>query len=130
MRPLVIGALIALATTCNLARGNRTLTRQVAAGQTVVMWRYGNVKKDCSPEGGVVKVRSKPKHGKLTQQQGLVPITYARFPEMAPCIGRVINGIVVSYTADPGFQGTDSFSIELLYQGHPTDVDTFTVNVQ
>jgi hypothetical protein len=130
MRTLVIGALIALAATCNMARGNRTLTRQVAPGQTIVMWRYGNLQKDCSPEGGIVKVRTRPQHGKLTQQRGLVPITYVRFPEMAPCIGRVINGIVVSYTADPGFHGSDSFAIEVMYLGHPTDVETFTVNVQ
>jgi hypothetical protein len=38
--------------------------------------------------------------------------------------------ISVSYTADPGFQGIDSFSIELTYPNHPMDVDTFTVNVQ
>jgi hypothetical protein len=121
-------ASIVLVAMSNLAHG-RTVIRSVGAGKSL-MWRYGNVQKDCSPEGGVIKVHTRPQHGKVTQQPGLTPITFARFPEMVPCLGKIINGLHVYYVPDPGFRGTDSFSIEVIYPGHPTDIDAFTVNVQ
>jgi hypothetical protein len=48
---------------------------------------------------------------------------------MVSCLGKTTNGIHVYYVSDPAFHGTDSFSIEVVYPGHPPDIDTFTVKV-
>jgi hypothetical protein len=126
MRPWTILVLIVLAAISNLAHG-RTVTRQVGSGKVSWMWGYGNVQKDCSPERGIIKLQTRPKHGKVSKRNGLIPIIFARFPEMAPCRGRLIDGVQVYYASDPGFHGADSFSIEVMYPGHPADIDTFTV---
>jgi hypothetical protein len=70
MRPW-IAVQIALVATSNLAHG-RTQTRSVGASRVTLMWKYGNVQKDCSPELGIVKVHTRPQHGKLIQQSGFM----------------------------------------------------------
>jgi hypothetical protein len=123
-------ASIALIVTSNVAHA-RDNTISVGAGKVIRVWTYGNVQKDCSTEGGIIKVHTRPQHGKITQQPGLTVIgSWTRYPEQVPCRGKTTNGIHVYYVSDPNFHGTDSFSIEVIYPGHPTDIDTFTMNVQ
>ena len=73
MRAWEAVASIVLIATSNLAYG-RSNAISVGAGKVTLMWKYGNVQKDCSPEGGIIKVHTRPHHGKITQQPGLTPI--------------------------------------------------------
>jgi hypothetical protein len=98
--------------------------------QTQVMYEYGNWKSDCSSHGGIVKVLTKPQHGKLTPVRENVTIRASRFPRDMSCYGKQILGFVVYYTPQPQFVGFDTFAIEVTYPGHPPDVDTFSVNVK
>jgi hypothetical protein len=110
--------------------GGLTHTYSVGAGKVALMWRYLSLQKDCSPEGGIIKVHTRPQHGKLTQQPGLSTLEGYRFITSAPCIGKTGPSLNVYYTSDPNFHGTDGFTIEVIYLGHPADIDTFIVNVQ
>ncbi len=122
-------AVIGLIATSSLAYG-RTVEKTVGAGRVALMYEYGNVQKDCSPEGGIIKVRTRPQHGKVTQQSGRSTIGYVRFPEQAACRGTTVTGVHVYYVSDPGFHGIDNFSLEVIYPHHATDIDTFTVHVE
>ena len=125
----IVAAAAALISVPTLAHGHY-LTVRVHSGETKIVWRYANWTKDCTPEGGVISVKTKPEHGKLTKNPGPVMLTRPRFQEMVHCLGQTREGMIVSYTSDPGFRGHDSFVLEVKYPGHPTDVDTFTIMVQ
>jgi hypothetical protein len=93
------------------------------------MWRYVNFQADCSQEGGIIKIRSQPAHGKLSQQVAPVFLGRPRFSETSACRGKAGNGLILFYTADVGFSGTDTFTMEVSYPRHQTVIDTFTVHV-
>ena len=122
-------ALAAVVATSSVAHG-RTMTNTVRSGTTALMYEYGNVRENCAQQGGIIKVRTRPQHGKLSQRSGVSTIGYVRFPEQAACGGTKVIGVHVYYVSDPGFHGTDHFSLEVIYPHHVVDVDTFTVNVQ
>ena len=107
-----------------------TLSREAESGKATLMYEYGNWKADCSSHGGVVKALSKPQHGKLTPKRATVTVKASRFTPTSKCIGKQIQGFVVYYTSAPGFRGTDKFTIEVRYPGHPPAIDTFTVQVR
>jgi hypothetical protein len=121
---------IALAVTIFGSAHGKTLRRTAVSGKPTVMYEYGNWKSDCSSHGGIVKVLTKPQHGKLTPVRENVTIRASRFPRDMSCYGKQIPGFVVYYTPQPGFVGFDTFAIEVTYPGHPPDIDTFSVDVK
>jgi hypothetical protein len=94
------------------------------------MYKYGNWKSDCSPNGGVVKALTKPAHGKISPRRETIMISESRFTGPSKCAGRQIPGFNVYYTSDPNYRGADSFSIEVSYPGFPTQIDRFSVRVE
>ena len=124
----ILATALAIAATSDARAHN--VTKNARSGQTALMWRYGSFQNDCSPAAGTIKVRAKPMHGRITQQSGTVTMHVPRFRENIQCVGATREGLLVYYTSEPEFRGVDSFSIEVIYPSHPTDVDTFSVHVR
>jgi hypothetical protein len=108
----------------------KALVRTATSGQPALMYVYMNWKRDCSPDLGIVKVLSKPQHGKLTPRRVDAPIGPSRFYGITHCHGKPTKGFQVHYTSVPGFRGIDRFAIEATYTNHAPEVDTFTVTVE
>jgi hypothetical protein len=104
--------------------------RTVNSGQTALMYSYASWTKDCQPAHGVVKVLTKPRHGRLFPSKGNITVTRSRFAEYAHCIGMKINGFKVEYRSTPGYHGTDSFTIEAAWGTANREVDHYTVTVR
>jgi hypothetical protein len=112
-----------------------TLARRAKSGQPTKMVVYHSWKpRDCSEKFGVVKVVTKPQHGKLTPSQVVDTVTISRLNPSSPCIGTRQRGFRVDYTSDPGYRGVDSFVLEVTFGRRrpltPTVSDTYTVNVE
>jgi hypothetical protein len=114
---------------CGFAYG-KMLSKTAQSGKATLMYQYGNWKADCSTHGGVVKVLTRPQHGRLTPRREIVTIKASRFTGVTKCFGKQIQGFVVYYTSTPGFRGADNFAIEVSYPKFPTQIDTFTVAVE
>lgn len=86
---------------------------------------------DCSPNTGVVKVATRPQHGKLTPSQVSAVARQNRFSTYGTvCLGKTMPGFRVTYTSAPGYRGTDSFAIEVIYGNRQPILDTYTVIVE
>ena len=48
----------------------KTVSKTTASGKMVLVYTYVNWKSDCSSNGGVVKVITKPQHGNLSPRRG------------------------------------------------------------
>jgi hypothetical protein len=107
-----------------------TFLRNVKSGPTARMYTYHSWNQDCSPESGVVKVVTKPQHGKLTPIKDYSPPYRNRFQTSDPCLGKIMQGFRVEYTSAPGYRGTDSFVIEVTFAKRPAVIDTFTISVE
>jgi hypothetical protein len=108
----------------------KAVGRTATSGKATLMYVYMNWKRDCSPDLGIVKVLTRPQHGKLMPRRVDAPIGPSRFYGVTHCQGRPTKGFQVHYTSAPGFHGIDSFAIEVTYTNHPPEVDTFTVTVE
>jgi hypothetical protein len=121
-------ALVMLASTglpCNATE----FARQAISGQPKTVYVYRNWNKECEEQGGVVRVVTKPKHGRLSRQRVIEPmLSQGRSPD-SHCLGKSIPGLQVQHTSDRGFRGIDQFILErTLHVG--TVVDTFTMDVR
>jgi hypothetical protein len=86
---------------------------------------------DCSPDAGVVRVATKPQHGKLTPRKVTAVARQNRFSTYGTvCIGRTMPGFQVVYTSTLGYRGTDSFAIEVIYGGRSPIMDVYSVTVE
>jgi hypothetical protein len=104
--------------------------RTVKSGRSVPMHLYKAWKRDCSPDDGVVKVVTKPQHGKLTPGRVDGRIRHNRFSANDPCIGKIIRGFQVEYRSVPGYRGMDRFVIEVTFGRRAPVTDTYTVTVE
>ena len=123
-----------LAVVLCLMAGNasaRDFFRTARSGQTTKMHVYRSWTNDCQNKPGVVRVISKPSHGTLRPSQVTSKIGESRRnPGMtAHCKGVPTNGFRVDYTSQPGFRGTDRFTLQFEY-GRAADIDNYVVNVQ
>lgn len=85
----------------------------------------------CGSVHGVVKVLTKPQHGRLSNR--LIPTTIglSRFGSSGQCYGKPTTGFAIYYTPVRGFRGTDSFSFDIRWPVISRQAtDTYTVNVQ
>ncbi len=85
---------------------------------------------DCSASVGIVKVVSKPLHGKLIPVHVASRIPHNRMGSNDSCFGKPAPGFEVRYTASAGFHGTDSFVIEVTYGNQAPVTDSYSVSVQ
>jgi hypothetical protein len=104
--------------------------RTVKSGRAAPVHLYKAWKSDCSADDGVVKVVTKPQHGRLTPSQVNGPIRHNRFRASDPCIGKIIRGFQVEYRSVPGYRGIDSFVIEVTFGKRAPITDTYTISVE
>jgi hypothetical protein len=104
--------------------------RSAKSGQTTRMGVYSNWGSDCKDRLGIVKVISKPSHGKLVPSQVASRVVWTRVTAdgSTPCKGMPVQGFRVDYTSTPGFRGVDTFVLQFTYGNH-VDIDHFTVSV-
>ena len=105
-------------------------TRQAASGKPTTAYVYRNWDKDCRERGGVVKVVTKPQHGRLTKERIVAPMVHQGRSSDTHCNGVTIPGPRVVYTSFPGYRGLDQFVVERTLPNGRVDVDTYTINVQ
>jgi hypothetical protein len=80
--------------------------------------------------GGVVRVVTKPKQGKLSRERVIAPMQHQGRSSDTHCNGVTIPGFRIQYTSDPGFRGIDQFILERTLPNGRVDVDTFTIVVR
>ena len=85
--------------------------------------------RDCSAGAAVVKVVAKPQHGKLASGTVASQISRNRLGGRNQCLGKPILGFEVKYTSAPGFRGTETFTIEVIYGSRAPITDSYIVNV-
>jgi hypothetical protein len=105
-------------------------SRNVQAGVLTTMYTYHSWNAgDCSSKSGIVRVLTKPQHGTLSHTDDVSAPSRNRFRPDDPCIGKPMNGFRVQYISAPGYRGTDSFVVEVLFPGRPRIVDSYSVIV-
>ncbi len=105
--------------------------RTVKSGVPTPIHTYMSWNDDCSPNSGVVKVASKPQHGKLTPERTSAVARQNRFSTYATsCLGKTMPGFKVVYTSSPGYRGPDSFTIEVIYGTRTPITDVYSVTVE
>lgn len=87
---------------------------RIAPGKKTKITGASLVKQDCTfasfPYTGIIKP---PAHGKVEVEHGPVA---AKFPKDSPahvCSGKTVQGNNIFYTSNPGFVGTDQFTVRL-----------------
>lgn len=106
---------------------SESFVRSAKSGVSTKVYTYHAHNEDCSEAGGVIKVLTKPQHGKLRPSRDVSPMKRQRFGPDA-CAGKAMSGFRVDYTSTPGYRGVDSFVIEYTRHGK-TMLDSFSVNV-
>jgi hypothetical protein len=119
-------ALVFLGSPCDAS----SFTRQAVSGQPKTVYVYRNWDKDCRERGGVVRVVTKPQHGRLSRERVVATMKSQGRTLDTHCNGVVIPGLQIQYTSSRGFRGTDQFTLERTLPGGRVDVDTFTMEVQ
>jgi hypothetical protein len=104
--------------------------RTAKSGQVTHMYNYHSWRRDCSANDGVVKVVTKPQHGKLKPSTVMSLVKINRFRADDPCVGMMMKGFEVEYVSVPGYRGQDSFAIEITFGRRAPVVDTFAVSVE
>ncbi|GES42485.1 hypothetical protein RsS62_17370 [Rhizobium dioscoreae] len=104
----------------------------VAPGKKTKITSTSLVKQDCTfagfPYTGVIK---QPAHGKVDVEHGPVAAKFPKDSNAYLCSGKTVQGNIVYYTPNPGFSGTDQFTLRLagLNTDGTVQDGTFTVHV-
>ncbi|NLS17891.1 hypothetical protein HGP16_15110 [Rhizobium sp. P40RR-XXII] len=89
-------------------------SRQIAPGKKTKITSASLVKQDRTfagfPYTGVVKA---PAHGKIEVEHGPVAAKFPKDSNAYLCSGKAVQGNIVYYTPNPGFSGTDQFTMRL-----------------
>jgi hypothetical protein len=129
MNKLLIATNVLIATV-GIANAD-SIHRQVSSGSAVRVWTYRNYDRTyCTDMPGTVKVVTKPAHGTISQHSALSRIRSARVGN-THCIGQVNTGLEITYRSNPGFRGTDTFTLEVDWAGNNLHLtDTFILDVR
>lgn len=106
-------------------------SHRVISGKKTALGMASSVKRDCTfnsyPYTAVVK---QPSHGKVTFEHGTVHVKYDKDSDAYICSGKPVEGTTIYYTSDPGFVGTDQFTLRVtvLYGSKVSD-ENLTVKV-
>ena len=109
----------------------RTFEQTVTAGRSTVIKTYRSWDTNCAPTKGVVKLQTRPQHGRLTVKNinSVVPeIDFANV--RTACAGKPSPGFQITYMPVPGYVGIDSFSVNVLSDGRWNWSDDFIVTVK
>jgi Domain of Unknown Function with PDB structure (DUF3857)/Transglutaminase-like superfamily len=92
------------------------LARVVAADQKLRLDFLYSINPDCSSIGfSTVRIIEPPKNGRLTVENGA---GFTNFPQGNPrfdCNKRRSDGVVLQYEPNPGFSGTDSLTVDVVF---------------
>ena len=131
-------SLAAMASACSVLvissadAGANSFSRTVTSGQPKRIAAYHSWDPySCVSLGATMNVLSKPAHGVLVPRVVDHTITTSRFGPVQRCIGKPIKALQIEYKSTPGYRGTDTFSIDVIFgwEGR-RDTDTYTVTVE
>jgi hypothetical protein len=106
-------------------------SHRAISGKKTALGMAASVKRDCTfnsyPYTGILK---QPSHGKVTFEHGPVRVKYDKDSDVYICSGKPVEGTTVYYTSDPGFTGTDQFTLRMtvLYANKVND-ENLTIQV-
>lgn len=109
---IVCGVILGLCQEANSRHFNRT----AVAGQPTAMTHYYTWFPDCRSSSGAVRVITKPRYGRLSHTLVDRAIEASRVVGIDRCYGRPIKALLVTYTPNRGFVGTDSFALDLTFR--------------
>jgi hypothetical protein len=123
---------ICIAICCHArSAGADSFVRTVPSGHAVRMHNYASWDRDCSSQFGVVKLVSKPQHGRLITREVETVITVPnRFNGKASCMGKSMRVFSVDYKSNAGYRGFDSFTIDATYSKRRRVIDHYKISVQ
>lgn len=102
------------------------LMRVVPKGETRTIAFFTSLFPDCSAQGPVVvRTLDPPQHGTIVLAQAESFPRYAPGSPLAACNPRKVSGLKLSYTAEEGFEGLDTFRIFVINAdgtGYESDV--------
>jgi hypothetical protein len=112
------------------ATNAHSFVRTAKSGVATRVYSYHAHQRDCRETLGIIKVLTKPQHGRLTPNREVSTLKSNRFNSADACIGSQLNGFRVDYTSAPGYRGVDNFAIEYTNGLRSTVIDYFTVYVE
>jgi hypothetical protein len=133
LRNLVTIALcFSLLFSANAYAGANSISRTATSGQPKRVAAYHSWDPDnCTSLSAKMNVVSKPTHGVLIPRVVSHTITTSRFGTVRNCAGKPIKALQIEYKSAPGYHGTDTFTIDVIFgwEGR-RDTDTYTVTVE
>jgi hypothetical protein len=106
-------------------------TKTVVAGKPFKLHWASSTNPDCSSAGDVViRVVSPPSNGSVAIGRGGV---FPNFPELnlrSACNRRRVPGTIATYTAQRGYTGSDSVSLEVIYPSGETRQASYSLMVR
>jgi hypothetical protein len=97
-----------------------TAAKTAVAGQPIRLNHFAQVNPDCSVRGVTqVRILQQPRHGRVSMTRAT---DFAAFRgDFARCSSRQVPGTTLSYTARPGFVGTDTVRVICPERPHAAD---------
>lgn len=110
---------------------DKPLVRGAQSGRTQTISHYASINPDCSNKGyAAIKVVKAPEHGTVSIEQGVAYPNFAKDNVRWACNSQQVPVIVLSYTSEPGFVGSDTVSVEGVSAGGAFIQNHFVVNVR
>ncbi|SNZ08548.1 hypothetical protein [Cohaesibacter gelatinilyticus] len=131
MKILAIAAFVSVLSVSSTLAG--TVNKTVPANQSTVLTGISLFNSMNCNHGPIpkVKLKSPPKHGKVTFKKKVIKISSGR------CKGKTMTGTLVIYTPKRGYRGQDAFKSEFSYDKYVTgstarayNSDTFKLTVK
>ncbi len=116
VRPTPVSETKPVAVPAAAAHNTVDLTRAAVSGQRMRLDFLYSINPDCTSNGfAAVRVNEQPKHGKLTIENGTGFTNFAASNPRVECNKQSSSGVVVTYEADAGYTGPDSFDFDTIY---------------
>ena len=115
----------------NTLTNTSSLIRGAESGKRQIINHYLTSNPDCSSNGYPnVKVTTPPEHGVVSIENGEGFPGFPKENVRSACNAKKLPAIVVYYTSQAGYAGTDKLSVECIFpEGGFTHID-YTVNVR
>jgi hypothetical protein len=113
MRKILLLAAVWIFTPTTASADSATVESGVKSEITTHM-RYNS---RCQPTPVAIRITAAPANGTVTTETKslVVPAQSDRgFAQQTPCIGKMVEGVVIYYESKPGFVGQDSFRYQRL----------------
>ena len=123
---------LCLLLSANAFAGTNSFSRTAVSGQPKRIAAYHSWDpQTCKSLSAKMTVLSKPSHGVLIPHVVPSTITQSRFGSVGHCAGTPIKALQVDYKSAPGYRGTDTFTIEVIFgfEGRQ-DTDNYTVTIE